>query len=68
MTIASLNINGLRSHHDEIKLLLNDQGIHILALNETKLDASIPKNLLKFPVINKSALTGPAMVEVSLST
>ena len=45
MAIASLNINGLRSHHDEIKLLLSDQGIHILALNETKLDASIPKEL-----------------------
>ena len=45
MAIASLNINGLRSHHDEIKLLLNGQGIHILARNETKLDASIPKEL-----------------------
>ena len=45
MAIASLNINGLRSHHDEIKLLLNDQGILILALNETKLDASVPKEL-----------------------
>ena len=43
MAIASLNINGLRSHHDEIKMLLNDKGIRILALNETKLDASVPK-------------------------
>ena len=45
MAIASLNINGLRSHHDEIKLLLNDKGIHILVLNETKLDGSVPKEL-----------------------
>ena len=45
MAIASLNINGLRSHFDEIELLLDDQGINILALNETKLDASIPKEL-----------------------
>ena len=45
MAIASLNINGLRSHHDEIKMLLNDKGIHVLALNETKLDASVPKEL-----------------------
>lgn len=44
MAIASLNINGLRRHHDEIKVLLNDQG-HIFALNETKLDVSIPKEL-----------------------
>ena len=49
MAIASLNINGLRSHLDEIKLLLNDRGIHILALNETKLDASIPKELTEIP-------------------
>ena len=47
MAIAPLNISGLRSHHDEIKLLLNDQGIHIFALNETKLDASIPKELIE---------------------
>ena len=45
MAYASLNINGLRSHHDEIKFLLSDQGIHILALNETEFDASIPKEL-----------------------
>ena len=45
MAIASLNINGLRYHHDEIKFLLNDKRIHILALNETKLDGSIPKEL-----------------------
>ena len=45
MAIASLNINGLRSHHDEIKLLLKDKGILILVLNETKLDGSVPKEL-----------------------
>ena len=45
MSIASLNINGLRYHHDEIKFLLNDKRIHFLALNETKLDGSIPKEL-----------------------
>ena len=45
MAIASLNINGLCNHHDEIKFLLNDKGIHILALNETKLDGPIPREL-----------------------
>ena len=45
MAIASLNFNGLRSHHDEIKLLLNDKGIQILVLNETKLDGSLPIDL-----------------------
>ena len=45
MAIASLNINGLRSHHDEINWLLNDKGIHVLVPNETKLDGSVPKEL-----------------------
>ena len=38
MTIASLNVNGLRRHFDEIQDILPSLGIHILALNETKLD------------------------------
>ena len=37
--------HGLCNHLDEIELLLNGKGIHILALNETKLDGSIPKQL-----------------------
>ena len=45
MAIASLNVNGLRSHLDEVKLLLKDLGIHILALNETKLPHNYPKDL-----------------------
>ena len=43
--MASLNGNGLRSHIDEIKLLLNDLEINILALNETKLDESINRQI-----------------------
>ena len=39
--MASLNINGLRNHIDEIELLLNELKIDILALNETKLNESI---------------------------
>ena len=38
MKIASMNVNGLRSHLDEIKLNIRNLHIHILALNETKLD------------------------------
>ena len=37
LAMASLNITGLRSHIDEIKLLLNELEIDILVLNETKL-------------------------------
>ena len=45
MAIASLNINGLRSHLDEVQLLIRNLGIHILALNETKLNPEFPKEL-----------------------
>ena len=45
MAIASLNVNGLRSHLDEVKILMTDLGIHILALNETKLVPDYPKEL-----------------------
>ena len=41
MTIALLNINSLLLHRDEIRMLLNELGIHILALNETKIDETI---------------------------
>ena len=45
MAIASLNINGLRSHLDEVQLLIRDLGIQIFALHETKLDPEFPKEL-----------------------
>ena len=45
MAIASLNVNGLRSHLDEVKILMTGLGIHILALNETKLAPDYPKEL-----------------------
>ena len=45
MAIASLNINGLRSYLDEVQLLIRNLGIHILALNEIKLNPEFPKEL-----------------------
>ena len=47
MVVASLNINSLLRHHDELSNFLFEKGIHILALNETKLDSKISKDLLK---------------------
>ena len=49
MAIASMNINGLRSHLDEVQLLIRSLGIHILAINETKLDPNYPKELTSLP-------------------
>ena len=45
MVIAALNVNGLRNHLDEVQLLIDSLGIHILALNETKIDPNYPKEL-----------------------
>ena len=45
LTIASLNIYGLRGHFDELQLFLQSSGIHILALNETKHAPQYPKEL-----------------------
>ena len=38
LTIASLNLNGLCGHFNEVELLLYSLGIHFLALNETKIE------------------------------
>ena len=47
LKIASLNVNGLRSHHDEIHLLLRNHDIHIIAINETKLDPNYSTQLTR---------------------
>ena len=48
MVIASLNVNSLKLHLDEIKCLVNEKGIHILAVNKAKLNNEITDNLLEF--------------------
>ena len=42
--LASLNINSLSAHIDELRILLSDRPIDILAINETKLDDTISDN------------------------
>ena len=46
MVIASLNVNSLLLHIDEISLLVKVLEIRILALNETKLDKNIDDSLV----------------------
>ena len=36
MAIASLNINGLHSHLDELRMIIKELGIHILARNTVR--------------------------------
>ena len=45
LKVASLNVNGLRFHSDELELLMNNLDIDILALNETKLDSSMHQQI-----------------------
>ena len=46
LVIGSLNAPSLLKHKDEIKTILNDHKIDILALNETKLNNLIDDNLV----------------------
>ena len=46
MVIASLNINSLLLHKDEVSSFINEKGIHVLALNETKVERKMGNNLL----------------------
>ena len=47
VVIASINVNSLPRHLDKIKLLLKEQGAHIHALNETKMDQNFSSDLLE---------------------
>ena len=44
--IASLNINSLLKHIDEIRVILTEHTFDILAINESKIDNSISDNEL----------------------
>ena len=56
MAVGALDRNGLRSHFGEVKLPLRNPVTHILALNETKLDELVAKELSV--VTSSLALTG----------
>ena len=47
VVIASLNVNSLQSHLDEIPSLIKEQGVYFLALNETKIDENCYSELLQ---------------------
>ena len=46
VVVATLNVNSLLLHIDEIRLIVKELGIHILAINETKLDVNIADELV----------------------
>ena len=52
LKIASLNINSLLKHIDELRVCVSKQQIDILAINETKLDLNIPMDLISLEGYN----------------
>ena len=50
MKLESLSIIELRSQLDEIELLIRSLDIHVLTLNETRLDPKYPNELQSTPV------------------
>ena len=47
--MASLNINSLLAHIDDLRIFVTDSKIDILAINETKLDSSIGDSQISLP-------------------
>ena len=45
--MASLNITSLSRHIDELRVCMRDQNLDLLAINETRLDSSIPNESVK---------------------
>ena len=45
MAVAFLNVNRLTTRIDEIREFVMVKGIHILAINETKLSSDIPDSI-----------------------
>ena len=57
--MASLNINSLLAHIDELRVFLSTSKIDILSINETKLDFTIDNSelyLLGFEIIRKDCI------------
>ena len=45
--MANLNINSLLKHIDELQVIMTDTSMHILAINETKIDNLVSDNEIK---------------------
>ena len=49
LKIASLNLNSLRKHIDEIRMLLANYLFDVFAINESKIDSTIPDSEINIP-------------------
>ena len=70
--MACLNINSLTKHIDELRIVLSNQCVDILAINETKLDVSICDNEVTvegYNIIRRDRLTnGPVDLAVAFAS
>ena len=46
MVVASLNIHGLNTHIDDLRIYIRDNGTHVLGINETKLGEDFLNHLV----------------------
>ena len=44
--IASLNIASLPKHIDELRIVMSNNEIDVLAINESRIDSTIPNNMI----------------------
>ena len=60
LVMASLNINSLLAHIDELRVFMSNSKIDILSINETKLDSTIKDSEVYLPgfEINKERSQG----------
>ena len=49
LVMASLNINSLLAHIDELRVYMNTSKIDVLTINETKLDSTIENSEIYLP-------------------
>ena len=52
LKMASLNINSLLRHVDELRLMLPNSKIDVFTVNESKIDSSITDNEISIPGYN----------------
>ena len=52
LKIANLNVNSLMKHLDEIRLILSNKAVDILAINESKIDNQILNDEIHIHVFN----------------
>lgn len=65
--MACLSINSLTKHIDELRVVLSNQCVDILAINETKLDDTISDNEITLTVTILYVVTEQSMADLAVA-